>query len=99
MTELIIADIDFRGEQYFVRVYYEFPNQNTLNNMKELKKKLDDGLQSIEIKKNLQEFYDRDKHFFCQKESQEGPTFGAGFNSGYVKCLRLVEKILKGEPL
>lgn len=50
--ENLILDTDFRGEQYFIRVYCQYPQQNTQNNIKALKKQIEEGIRTLsELKK------------------------------------------------
>lgn len=56
MTEDLVIDIDFRGDQYFLRVYDNNPELNTLENIKLLKGTVIDNLQQIPLlRKGLKE--------------------------------------------
>jgi|SRR5579872_738177 len=45
-NSILEVDIDNRGDQNFVRLYYTYPLQNTRNNMIELKKQIKNALES-----------------------------------------------------
>ena len=45
-------DYDFRGEQYFLRVYYRLPIHNTKNNIKEVERQIKQALTLEDLVEN-----------------------------------------------